>query len=114
MTQAHPDSPDDTPASANPPPHRGWRPLRWLAAGALALLLALAAFAGWVTARGQGFAWAWRTAAELSHGRLGVGVVRGTLWQGFELQRLRWQDPAQRLEVERLRLDWQPSALWRG
>ncbi|EEG10072.1 translocation/assembly module TamB domain-containing protein [Pseudogulbenkiania ferrooxidans] len=114
MTQAHPDSPDDTPASANPPPHRGWRPLRWLAAGALALLLALAAFAGWVTASGQGFAWAWRTAAELSHGRLGVGAVRGTLWQGFELQRLRWQDPAQRLEVERLRLDWQPSALWRG
>lgn len=114
MTQLPPDSPDDAPASAKPPPRRGWRPLRWLGGSVLALLLALAALAGWVTSSEQGFAWAWRSAAGLSHGRLGVAAVHGTLWQGFELQRLRWQDPARVLEVERLRLDWQPAALWRG
>ncbi|MBI3145788.1 MAG: translocation/assembly module TamB domain-containing protein [Pseudogulbenkiania sp.] len=106
-------SPDASPASAKPP-RRGWRPLRWLGVSVLALLLTLAALAGWATSSEQGFAWAWRSAAALSHGRLGVGTVRGTLWQGFELQRLRWQDPARVLEVERLRLDWLPAALWRG
>ncbi|WP_174774527.1 translocation/assembly module TamB domain-containing protein [Chromobacterium paludis] len=103
------------PAEAAPPP-RPPRPRRWRHAfGALALLLALLLAAlGWLSASPAGFAWSLKQAARLSGGQFSVASVRGTLWQGFQLQDVRLRATGEDLDVESLRLDWQPSALWRG
>ncbi|WP_174873427.1 translocation/assembly module TamB domain-containing protein, partial [Vogesella oryzae] len=95
-----------------PPPRRRWWP--WLLATPLLLLLAAAALLVWLTASQAGFATLWRWADSLSGGSLKVGRSEGTLWQGFTLQQLSWQRAGTRLDINRLQLDWQPAALWRG
>ncbi|AUH53334.1 translocation/assembly module TamB [Chromobacterium sp. ATCC 53434] len=105
-----PDHP--TPEQAPPPPpRRRWR--RVLAALALVLALLLAAL-GWLVASSAGFAWAVKTAAEFSGGRLAVGAVDGSLWRGFVLRDIRVRGGADDVDVESLGLAWRPAALWRG
>jgi translocation and assembly module TamB len=67
---------------------------------------------GWLSASQTGFALLWRAVAQLSGQALSVEQVEGTLWQGFSLKGIHFIDPARELNIEHLRLDWQPAALW--
>ncbi|MEQ6291253.1 translocation/assembly module TamB domain-containing protein [Vogesella sp. GCM10023246] len=108
----------DSITAAAPPPvppaprRRRWWP--WLLATPLLLLLSTTALLIWLTTSQAGFATLWRWADSLSGGSLKVGRSEGTLWQGFTLQQVRWQRAGTRLDISRLQLAWQPTALWHG
>ncbi|WP_047257774.1 translocation/assembly module TamB domain-containing protein [Chromobacterium subtsugae] len=109
----HHDLPPETPQA---PPAAPPRPRRWrLAFSCLALTLALLlAGLGWISASPAGFAWALGELDWLSGQRLSVGATQGTLWRGFALRDIRLRGGADDVDIESLRLDWQPAALSRG
>nr|WP_199065618.1 translocation/assembly module TamB domain-containing protein [Chromobacterium sp. ASV5] len=104
--------PDAAPAPPPAPPKKrsAWR---WLAYGALALLLALLLAAGWATSTRSGFAWLMQSLGGFSQQTLSVGRADGALWQGFTLEDVRLRSAGSDVDIESLRLEWQPSALWR-
>ncbi|MFC3531516.1 translocation/assembly module TamB domain-containing protein [Vogesella facilis] len=112
MTPPELDPATEAATAPAPAPRRRWWP--WLLATPLLLLLAAAVLLAWLSATPAGFATLWRWADSVSGGSLKVGRSDGTLWQGFTLQQLSWQHAGTRLDISRLRLDWQPAALWRG
>ncbi len=77
--------------------------------GALALLLAAAAF---VTTTATGFRWLTGTVTTLSGDRLKFEGVEGHLGMPLSIRKLTLATPRQRIEVEGLRLEWRPRALW--
>ncbi|MEO9385717.1 translocation/assembly module TamB, partial [Chromobacterium phragmitis] len=106
-------STNEAPEQAPTPPRR---PRRWrVFFGALALFFALLLAAlGWLSASPAGFAWALHGAGRLSGGLFSVGAVEGSLWQGFALRDVRVRSAGDDVDIESLKLDWQPAALWRG
>lgn len=104
-------TPDTASPPAGPParpPRRGWRGL----AAVLCLLCALAGATAWLTGSERGFATLWRGLSALSGGALSVGRTQGTLWQGFTLEALHVKTADMDTRIDRLSLDWTPSALW--
>ncbi|OHX21498.1 translocation/assembly module TamB domain-containing protein [Chromobacterium sphagni] len=105
-----------TPETPETAPAAPVRPRRWrMAFSCLALLLALfLAALGWLSASPAGFAWALGQLGKLTGQQLSVGAAQGTLWQGFTLRDIRLRSAADDVDIESLRLDWLPAALWRG
>ncbi|MEN3030208.1 translocation/assembly module TamB domain-containing protein [Chromobacterium amazonense] len=106
-------NPHSEPAATPAPPGK---PRRWrYVFGALGVLFALLLAAlGWISASPAGFAWALQQAGKLSGGQFSVASTQGALWQGFELKDLRWRSAGDDVDIESLRLDWQPAALSHG
>lgn len=100
-------------APTTPPPRRRRR-WRVLAGGLLLLLTLLTAALYWLTATEGGFRRLWDVAARASAGKLGYGGVSGTLWDGFSVSELKWQDAGTELTLSRAQLAWRPGELWRG
>ncbi|MBV8045832.1 MAG: translocation/assembly module TamB domain-containing protein, partial [Paludibacterium sp.] len=103
---AHPSSPPPV-----TPARRGLR-RAWLLGLLPACLALVFALATWLTASESGFSRLWQGIAWLSGGELRVARVSGTLWQGFQLDEIEFQNADGRLFIDRLDLDWQPARLW--
>ncbi|TCP13652.1 autotransporter secretion inner membrane protein TamB [Crenobacter luteus] len=110
------DAPPPTPPQGETPPPapRRRRVVRTALVVGFPVLSALLVALAWLTATPAGFATLTRHLDTLSGGRLAVAEGRGTLWDGFELSGLVWQSEYERVELDRVALDWRPRALWRG
>lgn len=86
---------------------------RLLIAVAVAVL-ALGLIAGWLLGSASGARFALERLAGWFAGELRVEQLEGRLLGPLRLQRLSWQADADRLQVEQIRLQWQPLALFRG
>ncbi len=84
----------------------------WIAAGVFALLLLLAAAGAFLTSTASGFRWLAGAAETLSGERLKVEGVDGHLGVPLGIRKLTITTAAQRIEIDGLRLEWQPRALW--
>lgn len=78
----------------------------------LALLALLAAAAAYLTGTASGFRWLAGAAPALSGERLKLEGVEGHLGAPLSIRRLSFATARQRIEVDGLRLEWQPRALW--
>jgi translocation and assembly module TamB len=83
----------------------------WTLCGVLGLLAALAGGAAWLLATPEGFRWLVTQAAAASGGKLNVEGVDGHLGAPLSIRWLGIVTDTQRIEVENLRLEWQPRAL---
>lgn len=101
----------DAPPPATPParPRR-----RWWRYVCLLLVLALFSALGWLTGNEQGFAWLCQQLPALTGQQLSIARSEGTLWAGFTLHDIRWRAQYEDADIDRLQLQWQPSALWEG
>lgn len=90
------------------------RALKIIAGTMLVLLLVLAAAVGFVAGTDAGLRWAIGLAERGTAGKLAVGEVQGSLWRGFELRNLRFDDTGLEMGIEVLRAQWQPGALLQG
>jgi translocation and assembly module TamB len=86
--------------------------LAWGAAGLLALLAVLLASVAWLTTTPSGFRWLTEMASTFSGGQLKFEGVEGHLGAPLDIRRLILVTDTQRIEIENLRLEWQPRALW--
>ena len=86
--------------------------LAWGLAGTLALLAALLASVAWLATTASGFRWLTETASALSGERLKIEGVDGHLGAPLGIRKLTFSSDMQRIELEGLRLEWQPRALW--
>ena len=84
----------------------------WVLAGAIALLAVLLASAAWLTCTAGGFRWLTETATALSGERIKFEGVDGHLGAPLGIRKLTLASDTQRIEIEGLRLEWQPRALW--
>ncbi|CAG2128912.1 hypothetical protein LMG31506_00553 [Cupriavidus yeoncheonensis] len=99
---------DDAPPPDGPPPRRRrfGRVLAWIAAGLLALLVALAA-AGVLALRSEaGTRHLWTLATRLSAGMLAGRYEGGTLFQGLRLRDVVFASGATRVTVDRIDSSW--------
>lgn len=83
-----------------------------LLAGVLLLGGALVAAAFWLTTTAGGFRWLAGTLASASGGRVEVAGIEGPLGGPLRIRRLAFVTATQRIEIEDLRVEWQPRALW--
>ncbi len=83
-----------------------------LLAGLFLLLTALLAAVAWMTSSPSGFLWLTRTASALSQDRLALTAVEGDLSGSLSIGKLIMATDQQRIQIENLRLEWQPQALW--
>ncbi|UTH76227.1 translocation/assembly module TamB domain-containing protein [Chromobacterium sp. IIBBL 290-4] len=106
-------TPQTPPQEQAPPPRRAsfWRIFLF---SLLLLFAALVSGLAWLSASEAGFAWALRAAGQLSGGHFSVAKAEGTLWRGFALRDVRVRSAYDDIDIESLRLDWQPERLWRG
>ncbi len=88
------------------------RRVAWGLAALLVLLAGLVAAGVWMTTTAGGFRWLTETVAALSGGRLKFEGVDGHLGAPLGIRKLTLVTDTQRIEIERLRLEWQPRALW--
>lgn len=86
--------------------------LIWIVAGVLAVLATLLAAAAWLTATDRGFRWLTETASARSGERLVFEGVDGHLGAPLDIRKLTVVTDTQRIEIEGLRLEWRPRALW--
>ena len=84
----------------------------WILAGLLALLFLLLAAGAWMATTASGFRWLAGTATTLSGERLKFEGVDGHLGVPLGIRTLTITTDTQRIEIEGLRLEWQPRALW--
>lgn len=114
MTDSPP--PDSAPAAPPPiPPACGLRLWpRLLLAPLFLLMLALLTLAGLLaTARDDaGLTRLVRLAERASFGHFQAERATGDLWHDFSLYGLRIESATSRIRLDRLRLVWQPAALW--
>lgn len=83
--------------------------------GVLALfVVVLVATLVYVGGTQSGLRWVLGMAERSLGGKLEVGAVQGSLWRGFEVQDLRFQDTGIEVRIEVARAQWQPSALLQG
>ena len=83
----------------------------WTLSGGLALLAALAGGTAWLLATPEGFRWLVIQVAAASGGKVNVEGVEGHLGAPLSIRWLGIVTDTQRIEVENLRLEWQPRAL---
>jgi len=83
-----------------------------LLGGLFLLLTALFAAVAWMTSSPSGFLWLTRTASALSQDRLALTAVEGDLSGSLSIGKLIVVTDQQRIQIENLRLEWQPQALW--
>jgi translocation and assembly module TamB len=76
--------------------------------------VALIAALAYLAASDTAFAWVLRETARFSAGHVTVAAGSGSLWRGFNLSGIRYQDAEQRIDIDKLELSWQPSALLEG
>lgn len=112
MTEPNLPSPADTPPPLPEPPRRRRWLARLLASGGALLVMALAL--AYAASSESAFAWLLRQVAHFSAGRVTVAAGRGSLWHGFRLDGLHYQDAGKRIDIDRLTLSWQPRALLEG
>ena len=90
------------------------RPRRWLRGLGWGLALPLAVLAGggaWLFGTQPGLEAGLALARQASAGALEVEGVRGSVFGGFEIERLAYRTPDLQLELGALALAWQPGAL---
>ncbi|WP_018077513.1 translocation/assembly module TamB domain-containing protein [Thiobacillus denitrificans] len=87
------------------------RAIRWLA-GLFALLGLLVAAGAFLAGTATGFRWLSGAAANLSGGRVQIEGVDGHLGVPLGIRKLTIATAARRIEIEGIRLEWQPRALW--
>ena len=83
-----------------------------LLAGLFVLLTVLLAAVAWMTSSPSGFLWLTQTASALSQDRLAFTSVEGDLSGSLSIGKLIVVTDQQRIQIENLRLEWQPQALW--
>jgi translocation and assembly module TamB len=83
-----------------------------LLAGLFLLLTALLAAVAWMTSSPSGFLWLTQTASALSQDRLAFTAVKGDFSGSLSIGKLILATDQQRIQIENLRLEWQPQALW--
>jgi translocation and assembly module TamB len=88
------------------------RRIAWGLAGLLALLAALVAAGVFMATTASGFRWLTGVATTLSGERLQFEGVEGHLGAPIGIRKLTLATDAQHIEIEYLRLEWQPRALW--
>jgi translocation and assembly module TamB len=88
------------------------RRVAWSFAALLAVLVLLVAAVAFVTTTAGGFRWLTQTVTALSGERLTFEGVEGHLGAPLGIRKLTLATASQRIEIERLRLEWQPRALW--
>lgn len=81
--------------------------------GGLVLLATLAGGGAWLLSTPEGFRWLATQAAAASGGRVNVEGVDGHLGAPLSVRWLGIVTPTRRIEIENLRLEWQPRALLR-
>ena len=86
--------------------------LAWGLAGLFALLAVLLASAALLATTASGFRWLTKAAAVLSNEQLKFEGVDGHLGAPLGIRKLTIATDMQRIEIEGLRLEWQPRALW--
>ena len=84
----------------------------WITAGALALLAVAVGTLAWLATTANGFRWLAQTVAAASGGRLALEGVDGHLGAPINIGRLTFSDEFRRVEIEGVRLEWRPRALW--
>ena len=84
----------------------------WVLAGLVALLVLLAAAGAWMATTASGFRWLTGAATTLSGERLTFEGVDGHLGVPLGIKKLTIATDKQRIEIEGLRLEWQPRRLW--
>lgn len=94
-----------------PPPVKPQRWYGWLV-GLILLLLGMILACVWLSATEAGFAVSWQIAERLTSGAVVTTKVRGTLWQGFSLEGVRYQDDEVHVDIQHIAVDWRPSALF--
>lgn len=75
-------------------------------------MLLLAAAGAFMTTTATGFRWLTAAATALSGERLRIDGVEGHLGAPLSIRSLRLTTASQRVEIDGLRLEWQPRALW--
>lgn len=88
------------------------RRVLWSLAVLLVLLTALLGAAAYMAATPAGFRWLTGTMAILSGERLKFEDVEGHLGVPLRIRKLTVATASQRIEIEGVRLEWQPRALW--
>ncbi|MDR2838138.1 MAG: hypothetical protein LBV49_06155, partial [Azonexus sp.] len=78
----------------------------------LALFLLTAGGVVWLTMSESGLQTALRLVSAFSGERLESVGASGRLAGPLAIEKLRWADGDLRIEIEQLRLDWSPAALW--
>jgi translocation and assembly module TamB len=84
----------------------------WILAGLFGLLMLLTAAGAFLASTPSGFRWLTQAVAALSGERLKFEGVEGHLGAPLGIRKLTLATDTQRFEVEGLRLEWQPRALW--
>ena len=84
----------------------------WTLAGLVALLAVLVVGVAGMAATATGFRWLAAAATALAGERLRIDGVEGHLGAPLSIRRLRLATATQRVEIDGLRLEWQPRALW--
>jgi translocation and assembly module TamB len=83
-----------------------------LSAGLPVLLAILLTTAAWLLSSPNGLLWLTRTASALSQDRLSFEGVAGDLSGTLSIGKLILATDRKRIQVDQLRLEWQPRALW--
>jgi len=78
----------------------------------LVLLAALVAAGAYLATTASGFRWLTQTVTTLSGERLKFEGVDGHLGAPLDIRKLTLVTDTQRIEIEKLHLEWQPRALW--
>ena len=84
----------------------------WTAGGLALALAALVAAVAWLGTSASGARWLAQTVTALSGERVRIEGVEGTLAGPLAIRRLAVANPYRRIEIEQLRLEWRPRALW--
>ncbi|MFP5410247.1 MAG: translocation/assembly module TamB domain-containing protein [Gammaproteobacteria bacterium] len=84
----------------------------WIAAGALALLAVAVGALAWLATTANGFRWLAQAVAAASGDRLALEGVDGHFGAPITIGKLTFSDEYQRIEIEGVRLEWRPRALW--
>ena len=89
------------------------RAARRIAVGLLVALALVAALGGWLLGTESGLRAAWRVGSGILPAGVEVGAVGGRLAGPLVLTDVRFASPGLRADVERVELDWRPTALLR-
>ena len=93
----------------------GWlRARRWavVVLAGLLVLLGLLAASLWLLASDGGVRWLAAAATSLSRGQLAIEGLQGHLGTPIAIRQLVITSDTQRITLQRVRLEWQPRALW--
>jgi len=93
----------------------GWlRARRWavVVLAGLLVLLGLLTASFWLVASDGGVRWLAAAASSLSRGKLAIEGVQGHLGTPIAIRQLVIASDTQRFTLQRVRLEWQPRALW--